>query len=79
MMERVVSRNQNGMAVKTTKSEKNRKEKDLLWDMRPPGPRAESKSVTDGPFLARVEAHIGPDTAPSNHKTFDQRSSIGLY
>lgn len=35
----------------------------LLWDMRPPGPRAESKRVTETPFLARVDAHTAPDTA----------------
>jgi len=31
--------------------------------MRPPGPLADSKSVTETPFLARVEAHTAPETA----------------
>jgi hypothetical protein len=31
--------------------------------MRPPGPRADSKSVTEIPFFASVDAHTAPDTA----------------
>jgi len=30
--------------------------------MRPPGPLADSKRVTETPFLARVEAHTAPET-----------------
>jgi len=34
--------------------------------MRPPGPRADSKSVTEIPFFASVDAHTAPDTATFN-------------
>ena len=31
--------------------------------MRPPGPLADSKRVTETPFLASVDAHRAPETA----------------
>jgi hypothetical protein len=37
--------------------------KNLLWDMRPPGPLADSKMVTETPFLARLDAQTAPETA----------------
>lgn len=38
----------------------------LLWDMRPPGPLADSKRVTEIPFLAKVDAQTAPETEKRN-------------
>lgn len=54
-----------------------KKKKNLLWDMRPPGPLADSNKVTPTPFLPRIDAHTAPETKLLNNHL--NRLYIYLY